>query len=308
MNHSFDVDIATQYGINAAVVLQDMAYWCEHSRINNTNFHEDKYWTYNTNKALCEHYPYMSGKAIRTAIQKLIDAELIVTGCFNKLPFDRTLWYALTEKGESLITKGRLDFPKKENDNFPKSQISTSQKGEAIPYSVSSPVSTQDIPRKGAESDKAIAPGFDEFWAAYPIGKAKSNAVKAWKKLKPDADLQKIILDDIRRRKDGEWKDIDKHYIPYAATYLNGARWTDEQAAAEPAPKSNDPYANETPEERERRSEAFDDAERRRIFGDDYDSPERVAAAKARVEELKKKLAAEREKRERRNSFLLDDD
>ena len=133
MNHTFDVDIATQYGVNAAIVFQDMGFWCEHSRINRKNYHDGLYWTFNSISALGEHYPYMSSKAIRGAIQKLVDAGLLVTGNFNKLAFDRTMWYALTDEGSRLFLNGKLDFPKKENDNFPKGKMTTSQKGEPIP-------------------------------------------------------------------------------------------------------------------------------------------------------------------------------
>lgn len=223
---------------------------------------------------------------VSTAVSKLVEL-----GYLKVFAFD----------GRRRKIKSCLSFFKMQTFENPKAEV-----GKAKEIITTNYHQKESIPRQGADSDSL--PGFDEFWAAYPKKEAKKAAMKAWKKLKPNDDLQQTILADIRQRKDGSWKDRERRFIPNPATYLNGARWTDEQAAAEPAPKSNDPYANETPEERERRSEAFDDAERRRLFGDDYDSPERVAAAKARVEELKKKLAAEREKRERRNSFLLDDD
>ena len=114
-NHSFDVSVATKYGINAAVIFQDMGYWCEHSRINGKNFHDGRYWTFNSISALGKHYPYLSAKAIRLAIQKLIDAGLLVTGTFNALPFDRTMWYALTEEGEILFQNGKSQLPKRAN-------------------------------------------------------------------------------------------------------------------------------------------------------------------------------------------------
>ena len=124
-NHSFDVDVATKYGVNAAIIFQDMGYWCEHSRINRKNFHDDRYWTFNSISALCEHYPYFSSKTIRLAIQKLVDAGLLVTGVYNTLPFDRTTWYALTEEGEMLWQNGTMEFPKKANENFPKGRTNT---------------------------------------------------------------------------------------------------------------------------------------------------------------------------------------
>lgn len=225
MNHSFDVDIAIQYGVNAAIVFQDMGYWCEHSRTNRTNYHDGRYWTFNSNKALCEHYPYMSGKAIRGAIQKLIDAGLLITGNYNKLPFDRTMWYALTDDGNRLFRKGNIDFPKKANDNSPKGQMTNAQKGRAIPDTLDS-----------KDTNIGQSNGFTEFWKAYPRKVAKQTAVKAWGKTGADDSqaLTATILADVRRRVDGEWNDKDVQYIPHPATYLNQRRWEDEHATEAP--------------------------------------------------------------------------
>ena len=49
-------------------------------------------------------FPYMGEKQFKAALQKLIDEGLLKTGCYNSKPFDRTLWYALTEKGESMLS------------------------------------------------------------------------------------------------------------------------------------------------------------------------------------------------------------
>ena len=151
MNHSFDVDVASKVGVNAAIIFQDMGFWCEHSRTNRKNYHDGLYWTYNSISALGEHYPYMSTKAIRTALQKLIDAEMLTTGNFNAKGWDRTLWYALTQKGESIFRKGKMDYPKKENGS--------SQNGEPIPYTI-----TDSIPNniKGAKARCFTPPTLSE--------------------------------------------------------------------------------------------------------------------------------------------------
>lgn len=224
MNHTFDVDIATRYGVNAAIVFQDIGYWCEHSRTNRANHYDGHYWTFNSNKALCEHYPYMSGKAIRGAVQKLVDAGLILTGNYNKLPFDRTLWYALTDEGDRLFRKGNVEFPKKANDNFPKRQMSNAQKGKPIPNTLDT---------KDTNIDQS--PGFTEFWNAYPRKVAKQNAAKAWGKTGADdsQSLTSTILADVKRRVDGEWKGKEVQYIPHPATYLNQRRWEDESGATD---------------------------------------------------------------------------
>lgn len=101
--HIFDIDVAQLVGLNAAAILENIAHWCEHNAANNTNLHGGHYWTYNSTKAFGELFPYMTVNTIRTSIKKLKEAGLILTGNYNKSAYDRTMWYALTEKAEKIL-------------------------------------------------------------------------------------------------------------------------------------------------------------------------------------------------------------
>ena len=103
MKHIFDVDIAKKYGVNAAILLENIGYWIKQNEANETNFYDGTYWTFNSRRAYKELFPYMSERQINTAFQKLIDDGLIMTGNYNKLAYDRTLWYALTQKGKCIL-------------------------------------------------------------------------------------------------------------------------------------------------------------------------------------------------------------
>lgn len=103
MTHIFDVEIAKEYGVNAAILLQNLGYWIMRNKANETNYFDGRYWTFNSRKAYRELFPYMSERQIDTAFKKLIDNGLVVTGNYNKLKYDRTLWYALTQKGECIL-------------------------------------------------------------------------------------------------------------------------------------------------------------------------------------------------------------
>lgn len=116
MNHSFDVDIATKYGILEAILLDSINYWSLKNEANKKNYFDGNYWTYNSTRAFSELFPYASQKKIQTALKKLIKEGLIVTGNYNKNAYDRTLWYALTEKGKYITRKGKMEFQKKENE------------------------------------------------------------------------------------------------------------------------------------------------------------------------------------------------
>jgi hypothetical protein len=65
--------------------------------------------------------------------------------------------------------------------------------------------------------------GFDLFWSEYPNKSAKVQAQKAWNKHKPDLDIVMSALSWQKESK--QWK---SGYVPLPATYINGARWEDE--------------------------------------------------------------------------------
>ncbi len=112
MIHVFDTDVAQKYGVNAAIILQNIGYWIKQNEANETNFFDGRYWTFNSKRAYGELFPYMSKRQIETAFQKLIEDGVIVTGNYNKLAYDRTLWYALTQKGKSILHFGEMENPK----------------------------------------------------------------------------------------------------------------------------------------------------------------------------------------------------
>ncbi|MEI2676500.1 MAG: hypothetical protein V9G29_00745 [Burkholderiaceae bacterium] len=79
----------------------------------------------------------------------------------------------------------------------------------------------------------ATPPGFEEFWNAYPKRKARADAIKAFAKLRPDAELLQTMLAAIEAQASTEgWRKDGGTYIPLPATWLNGQRWLDEVQAA----------------------------------------------------------------------------
>jgi hypothetical protein len=64
---------------------------------------------------------------------------------------------------------------------------------------------------------------FDIFWKEYPNKSGKAQALKAWNKVKPDLSvIQEALSWQIKSK---QWS---AGFIPMAATYLNNARWEDE--------------------------------------------------------------------------------
>ena len=96
--HHFDTDVAKEFGIEESIILQNMLFWTEKNIANQRHFYEGRYWTYNSVRAFSELFPYMTDSKIRRTLKRLEEAGMIITGRFNKVNYDRTLWYSLTEK------------------------------------------------------------------------------------------------------------------------------------------------------------------------------------------------------------------
>lgn len=137
--HTFSVIAAEVVGVKAAILLENIFFWVQKNTANEQHIHEGRAWTYNSIKAFGELFPYMSEKQIRTALKKLIEEGYIKTGNFNPTPYDRTLWYTLTDKGIALemgnVEDDKMSSSKKPEENFdlPERENENDCKGEPIP-------------------------------------------------------------------------------------------------------------------------------------------------------------------------------
>jgi len=100
--------------------------------------------------------------------------------------------------------------------------------------------STSSRQRKRKNTSEVVPAGFADFWNAYPRKIDKQDALKAWQKLAPNAELLRTILDalDLHKRSD-QWTKDSGRYIPYPATWLNKRRWEAQLIANGTAPGSN---------------------------------------------------------------------
>lgn len=95
--HSYNVSVAADVGINAAVVFYNICFWVEENHANKRNFINGKYWTYNTVKALHTIFPEMTGKQIEYALKKLKDGGYIESAILSEDTRDRTNWYTVCD-------------------------------------------------------------------------------------------------------------------------------------------------------------------------------------------------------------------
>ena len=117
MEHHFNVEIAEKYGILEAILLNNFYFWIKKNEANDKNFHEGRYWTYNSAKALHRLFPYASERKIRSAIKHLEDEGLVLTGNYNNSAYDRTTWYALTENAICILQNRQMEEAETSNES-----------------------------------------------------------------------------------------------------------------------------------------------------------------------------------------------
>ena len=98
-HHSFSIAFARKYGINEALLFENIYYWVKFNCYEEKNFKDGYYWTYNKQSTFAEYFPELTPKQIRNAFNHLIEEGLIVTANYNPNKFVKTLWYTVTEKG-----------------------------------------------------------------------------------------------------------------------------------------------------------------------------------------------------------------
>lgn len=193
MQHHFDVELAQKYGVAEAILLNHFEYWIELNRANEKNFYDGRYWTFNSMKAFSKIFPYMTEKKIRNALKHLQDEGLIVTGNYNKLAYDRTLWYAFSDLAESILPKGQMEDPEMANGYFQKVEPIPDNKPDNDTDRVAlkrfTPPTVDEVAAYCGERNNRIDPQtFVDFYASkgWVVGKSKMKdwkaAIRTWEK------------------------------------------------------------------------------------------------------------------------------
>lgn len=115
MNNTFNIDFAIKYGLNEAVMMNNLIFCIYKNKANEMHFYENKYWTYNSIPAFNKLFPYWSERQIRTILDKLKNKDCIEIGNFNKNKYDRTTWYTITKKTEEIYNISINEIDKKGN-------------------------------------------------------------------------------------------------------------------------------------------------------------------------------------------------
>lgn len=151
-NHCFEINTAKKYGVTAAIILYNIHHWLEINEAKGKNIYrysdrqKDKdevdipeeeqdnnyyVWTYNSVSEYEKLFPYLTEKQIRAALERLRKNGVLLAANFNKLAYDRTLWYTIPkdfcQQGKCICPVGQMDSPSGANG--------FAQQGEPIPDS-----------------------------------------------------------------------------------------------------------------------------------------------------------------------------
>lgn len=257
MQHHFDIEIAEVYGLNEAIILNNIRFWVLHNEANGTNFHDGRFWTYNSMKAFEALFPYMKPRGIRSALDNLEREGLILTGNYNQSTYDRTKWYALSDKGYALFAQLTAICQKRQME------LSDLTNGVVIPDNSNCQETQMDL--------SATTNGVVKNDRPIPDRKPDSKTIEKTSDGKPDVkrtygrygnvkltdtDLSKLkaeFPDDWQERIDHLSMYMDstgKRYKNHLMTIRNWARRDAKRDAASPKPPVPEPGRREmTPED-----------------------------------------------------------
>jgi hypothetical protein len=129
--------------------------------------------------------------------------------------------YILNDKSEWIYPQATVAVGKKRHSPQANNDITRRQ-----------PLPNKDTHIKDTHIKDIYTPEFKTFWKAYPRGEEKKQAFDEWKKLNPDNDLQKFILQKLEEYK--KTKTVKDGYAIYAVRWLKRKRWEDEPTELTP--------------------------------------------------------------------------
>lgn len=178
MNHSFNTDFAELYGIEEAIILENIAFWIKKNESNNKNFYDGYTWTYNSAESFNKLFPYITPSKIRRCLLKLEELEVLKSGNYNKQGYDKTKWYSITNLEVSTFYKLKNGHYKMENGLY-KLENRTEQIVEPIPDI--NTVINSNINTDTKTNTVEIENFFEECWKLYP-NKLGKGSIKDKKK------------------------------------------------------------------------------------------------------------------------------
>ena len=249
------MEIASAYGLDCAVFMHHIVHWAMKNEAEGQHFHDGRYWAYSSYAGLVRWFsPLWSIQQVKRLVAKCKDAGILLVGDYNEDSKSRTNWYAPSDEILKVYALQEL-APGMVRNRTKVGSESDQGRFEIEPHKINNNINTiPPIAPQGAEagekpkrSPKSIPKHkperFEAFWAAYPRGEARSEAVREWDKLKADdATLDAMALALREQLKSEMWR--EGKGIPYAVRWLRNRRWEDTGLKL-PLPDTGDYWAED---------------------------------------------------------------
>lgn len=116
MEFSFRTEIARlAKGVDEAVFVHRVWFLVMNNEANGRNFHDGKYWTYDSVRALAKIFYFWTPRQLQRIVRNCVEKGLIETGNFAENACDRSTWYTVTETVKSIYANGEMDFTEPSN-------------------------------------------------------------------------------------------------------------------------------------------------------------------------------------------------
>lgn len=180
--------LAVKVGLNEAIVLQQVHYWAERSKVEV----EGHLWVYNTIQQWREQFPFWSDDTISRALKSLREGGLVIAARLSKDPFNKTLYYRIDYRN--------LQASEDAGHAAPMTANCGNRSGQDASFSITETTVTETTPekpsRKRADAAKKLTAqdlkteGVDESYAEAWLSMRKDKRLPltegAWKITKED--------------------------------------------------------------------------------------------------------------------------
>ena len=203
MNFSFDGEFAKEHGVNEAIMYQYFSYWIAKNKANDKHFYDGYTWTYNSQKALTELFPFWNRAKIQRIISSLENQGLLIKGNYNQLSYDRTTWYALPKFEQSVVQNQTVNCSDLNNERFKNEQPIP------INYQLTKQLTNKDIKDIVEQSSTAPIP-YEEIvqYLNQKTGKNFKSTSKATQRHIKARFTDGFVLDDFKQvidKKCSDW-------------------------------------------------------------------------------------------------------
>jgi DNA-binding PadR family transcriptional regulator len=240
--HSFSPILAKKLSVEHAVIYQNLEFWCKQNEIDNRNFHDGRYWTYNSATTFAKKFDYFSSSKIARLLRDLEESGYIVSARLSEDKRDQTKWYSVVYETIEYIHK----IPNKEQQcNVHEETMDSSNLNNATPESEQCYIGTdskQSYSKQQIDSKNDLdrfKTQFEQFRKSYSGTKRGLDTEfqnfkkhKDWKEVLQTLNQSYTNQQAARARKKvaGEFVPL----MPNLQTYINQRRWEEEIAVEQP--------------------------------------------------------------------------